>query len=245
MKTLVLLASVLLASAASAERVREVMTSQATSAGGKKEGTLQTEITREGGKARFVEERTSPKGPKMSFDVTFDEATLVPAAWKRIVGEGAAAKRTEVKVADGRIEARLYAGDALVKTSTMDVPAGPYCVPPMVRFMLAKFVASNAIPRSFKSVGVAEDGSLKVAEAKLEDLGRETVKTAAGEFTCRRLKITAKSMWLSAVVPPMELFIAETGTHPQVRMAVAKSTMNEAVTTDLESYRLEPTGAGK
>lgn len=231
---------------AAAAASRETMTTLAVTQGsGAKEGASTIEITRDGGRVHMVEERTTEKGEYNKYDVTFDEATLAPLAWTRIVGRGDAARRTELKIVDGLFEAKTYAGSDVVKTATAAVPAGPYCVAPLLKFFLARAVASNALPRGFANVGMPDDGSIRITEGRLRDLGSETFETAAGKFTCRHIEVSAKSMMLAALVPPMELFISETKPHPMVRMYMTPTKASATIKTDLQTYRYEPDAAEK
>ncbi len=205
---------------------------------GAEQGSMSSEIRREPGRVHVTEDRKQ-KGSPQKFDVTFDAATLQPVSWTRITGEGDAATRTEVRVADGKIESKTYAGETLKNSASVAMPASPFCIAPMFKFSLAQMLDKNSLPSALHNVNVTSDGSLKVADGKVEDLGKESVTTPAGKFECRHLRVTAKSAMISALMPPLEMYLAADGTHPMVKLVMAPSRMSANIVTELQAYKVE------
>ncbi|MFH0908599.1 MAG: hypothetical protein V1929_07545 [bacterium] len=101
---------------------------------GENEGSSQGELYREPGRAQLVGVRTTAKDKTEHLDVVSDPETLQPVFWTRRIGNGASAIRTEMHIANGKIEARTYEGDKVRNVSTLAVPAAPWCVAPLIRF---------------------------------------------------------------------------------------------------------------
>jgi len=220
--------------------IRETMTTRAfVQKSGEQEGSSRSEIRHAPGRVRFTEARTTAKGRSQRVDVVFDPQTLQPLAWTRFLGEGADEIRTELHITNGQIEARTYSREKVMTVSSLAVPDSPWCVAPLVRFQAARFVAGSGTVSRVRNIAVTEDGTLKVAEMEFHDLGPVTVNVPAGEFRCRRLRLSPQSVLASALVPAGELFISEDGAHPMVKTVLPPSPLSSAIVTELESYAVE------
>jgi hypothetical protein len=203
-----------------------------------KQGASHNIITREAGKVHFIEEREATSyGKSARFDIVFDPVTLLPSSWTRIVGGSNSTVKTEVKVAGGKIESKVFTGDTVTHTSSIDVPATAFCLPPMLRYQIAKLVDVNTFPASFLNVSVAEDGSMKAIEVKVEDMGTTKVDVPAGSFQCRHLKVAAKSSMVSALVPPGDLFLTVEPPHMMIKMTMSPSRFSSTIVTEMQSRK--------
>jgi hypothetical protein len=124
-------------------------------------------------------------------------------------------------------------------TESVKVPPSPWCLAPLIKFQAALCVASNVPMGIFRNISVGTDGGLKVVEVKIEDLGSTNVTVPAGSFPCRRLRLSPESALMSALMPPGEMFIAESGLHPMVKTVLSATRLGPTIVTELESYKTE------
>ena len=206
---------------------------------GEEEGSSQSDLIYEQGRVRLAEVRTPTKGRVQRVDVVFDPETLHPISWIRRIGDGADEIRTELQLAKGQIEARTLKGGKITKVSTVAVPEPPWCVAPLVKFQAALCVAASGTIRHIRTVAVREDGSLKLAEMKVEYLGLATVTVPAGEFRCHHLRLTPQSKLMTALVPDGAIFLGEDGTHPMVKTILPATPLSSAIVTELQSYTVQ------
>ena len=208
------------------------------------QGSTEITIRRTAGQVHLTEERQTSKGEQQRYDVTFAGDTLRPVAWTRTSTSGTTTSVTQLLIVGDQLKASTRTGSGPATTSALRIPGEPWCVAPLMKFFAARCVASGTDKTVLHHVNVPPDGELKVTDVDIADLGIERVATPAGEFQCHRIRFSPRSVMMSALVPPAELFIGTDSTHPLVKMVLSPTRVSSPIVTELEEYQLEPHTAG-
>ncbi|NIS71522.1 MAG: hypothetical protein GTO12_22085 [Proteobacteria bacterium] len=186
------------------------------------------EITRREGRVFLFEEHRTREGKATVFQIEIDPKSILPISWQREHRENDKAVKTEIKILEDGIEARIDRGAGKTRVEKVEKPHGPFTVPPLMKFYVGGAMEHGRLDHRLTMVVISED-SFQIRKIEVKNMGVEEITVPAGTFLCRRLKVTPTSSLVGLFVPPGDVYLSLDGTHPLVlgtgRMSRFSSTM--------------------
>jgi len=193
-------------------------------------------IERKEGVVHFVEDRRRADVGPMLFRLTIDPASLLPTSWEATFGGNGEQTVVHLSMLEDHLEVRVRKGDQEPEVRKVKKPKEPFVVAPLLRYYLAHRMESGVADGKFVNIGVGPDGAVKMTEVEVTDGGEVEIEVPAGTFRCRRLLVGPASLFLAAVVPAGEMYLAVEGTHPLVKATTRASRFSSSMVTELTSY---------
>ncbi len=193
------------------------------------------EITRQGGRVFLFEEHRTSEGKEGIFQIEIDPKSILPISWQREHRENDKAVKTQIKILEGTIEARIHRGDGKARVDKVEKPQGPFTVPPLMKFYVGRAMEHGRLDNRLTLVTIPED-SFQIRKIEVKDMGVEEITVPAGTFLCRRLKVAPTSSLVGLFAPPGDVYFSLDGTHPLVLGTGKMSWFSSTMKTQLIFY---------